>query len=198
MNEQIEDIVGYHGKKEFVESICNNNFFMNEDKNNKLFLGAGIYFFYLCDDAVDWNIKKFKKEFSSLPTWSLLISKFTIIESKIKVNKSEILDLDGKEELYKLEIILEKIKGKLITKPEYLNANNKTAAIINMLYKRKIIQKKIISKTFLQRINTKTFDKFTDYPRKMFCVKDKSIILENREKLDVNKELFDSIIYFYE
>ena len=41
-----EDIIGYHGtKKELVESICTENFIINNDEDNKLFLGYGIYFF---------------------------------------------------------------------------------------------------------------------------------------------------------
>lgn len=61
------EMTGYHGtKKESVQSICVNNFNINEDVNNKLFLGFGIYFFYSCDDAIDWNVKNFIKEFSTL------------------------------------------------------------------------------------------------------------------------------------
>ncbi len=193
-----EEIIGYHGtKKELVKSICENNFIVNEDKDNNLFLGSGIYFFYLCDDAIDWNIKKFIKIFSYLPKWELLISKYTIIQSTIKVKQEDILDLDEKDKLYKFELLVEKIKGKLITKPEYIRAKNKTAAIINMMYKRNLITKKMIAKTFIEQINTKTFDAFKNYPRKMFCVKDKSIILENKEKVDISKEIFESIVYFY-
>ena len=193
-----EDIIGYHGtKKELVESICTENFIINNDEDNKLFLGYGIYFFYSCDDALDWNVKCFIKKFSNLPNWEMLLSNYAIIESIIKVNKDEILDLDEKDKLYKFEILVEKIKGKLITKPEYLRAKNKTSAIINMMYRRNLIKKKLISKTFVEQINTKTFDSFKNYSRKMFCVKDCSIILENKEKLDIDKELFQSIIYFY-
>ena len=44
MNEKT--LTGYHGtKKELVETICTNNFNINKDVNNKLFLGFGIYFF---------------------------------------------------------------------------------------------------------------------------------------------------------
>lgn len=193
-----EEIVGYHGtKKELVESICTNNFFINEDENNKLFLGAGVYFFFLCDDAIDWNIKTFRKEFSFLPEWEDILKKYSVIESKIKVKKEDILDLDEKENLYKLEILAEKIKSKLITKEEYVRAKNKTTAIINMMYKRNMIKKKIILKTFVEKINTATFDSLKNYPRKMFCVKDKSIILENKEKIDIDKRIYDGIIYFY-
>ena len=191
-------IVGYHGtKKENIESICTNNFYIKEDNNGKLFLGSGVYFFCLCDDAIDWNVKKYFEEFLKVPTLELLISKYSIIESIIKVEKEDILDLDEKDKLYRLELLVDKIKGKLLTKPEFLRAKNKTGAIINMLYKRKLLSKKIILKTFVETINTKTFDSLKNYSRKMLCVKDTSIILENREKIDINKDLFDSIIYFY-
>ena len=75
-----EDIIGYHGtKKELVESICTENFIINDDKDNKLFLGYGIYFFYSCDDALDWNVKCFIKKFSNLPNWEMLLSNYAII-----------------------------------------------------------------------------------------------------------------------
>lgn len=191
-------MTGYHGtKKESVESICTNNFVINEDVNNKLFLGFGIYFFYISDDALDWNIKSFIKEFSILPQCDMLLSKFSIIESNIELPQEDILDLDEKENLYKFEMLADKIKVKLAMSQEYARAPNKTAAILNMLYKKKLTTKKVISKTFFEEINTKNLHSFKNYPRKMFCVKDKSIIFENKEKLDIDENSFESIIYFY-
>lgn len=193
-----EKMIGYHGtKKELVESICTNNFNINLDSNNELFLGFGIYFFYFCDDAIDWNIKRFMKEFSYLPQWNILLDKFSVIESTIEVSNDDILDLDEKDKLYKFELLIEKIKGKLSTKPDFIRAKNKTAAIINMMYKRNMINKKVISKTFIEQINTKYLNGLKNYPRKMFCVKDRSIILENKEKIDLSQNSFESIIYFY-
>lgn len=193
-----EEIVGYHGtKRTLVELICSNNFNINEDKENKLFLGSGIYFFYSCDDAIDWNVKKFRKEYSHLPNWENLIDNYAVIESVIKANKDDMLDLDEKDKLFKLEILIEKINKKLITNQEYIRAKNKTAAIINMMYQRKLIDKKIVSKTFMEKIDTRNLSGLKNYPRKMFCVKDNSIIVENKEKIDIDKEIFDSIIYFY-
>ena len=193
-----EKMTGYHGtKKELVESICTNNFNVDPDINNELFLGFGIYFFYFCDDAIDWNIKRFMKEFSCLPQWSILLDKFSVIESTIEVSKDDILDLDEKDKLYKFELLIEKIKGKLSTKSDFIRSKNKTAAIINMMYKRNMINKKVISKTFIEQINTKYLNGLKNYPRKMFCVKDRSIILENKEKIDLSQNSFESIIYFY-
>ena len=154
-------------------------------------------FFYLSDDALDWNIKSFIKEFSVLPQYNALLSKYSMIESSIKVNEQDFLDLDEKENLYKLEMLADKIKNKLAMSQEYARAPNKTAAILNMLYKKRLTSKKIISKTFFETINTKELHSFKNYPRKMFCVKDKSIIFENKEKLDIDKKSFESIIYFY-
>lgn len=192
------EMTGYHGtKKEAVQSICKNNFNINKDVNNKLFLGFGIYFFYSCDDAIDWNVKSFIKEFSTLPQYDILLDKFSIIESKIEVDDTEILDLDEKENLYKFEMLVDKIKMKLAMSQEYAKSQNKTAAILNMLYKKNLTFKKVISKTFIEEINTKHLHSLKNYPRKMFCIKDKSIILENKEKIDLNKNSFESIIYFY-
>ncbi len=197
MNED-NTIIGYHGtKKENIESICKNNFIINKDEDNKLFLGYGIYFFYIYDDAVDWNIKSFMKEFSYLPGFEMIANKYGVIESKVQANEDDILDLDEKDKLYKFEILVDKFKGKLSTKQEYIRAKNKTTAIINMMYRRGLINKKILAKTFVEQINTKNLNAFKNYTRKMFCVKDSSIILENREKIDLDNNLFESIIYFY-
>ncbi len=191
-------ITGYHGtKRENIDSICKNNFSISLDKENKLFLGYGVYFFYLCEDALDWNIKKFIEEFKYLPEYKIVINKYGIIESNIYVKEDDILDLDNKEKLYRLEILIKKFEGKFVTKPEYIRAKNKTSAIINILYNRKLMNKKILSKTFFEQIKTKELNSFKNYPRKMFCIKDTSIINKNKEEKNINNDLFDSIIYFY-
>lgn len=191
-------ITGYHGtKRENIDSICKNNFSISLDKENKLFLGYGVYFFYLCEDALDWNIKKFIEEFKYLPEYKIVVNKYGIIESNIYVKEDDILDLDNKEKLYRLEILIKKFEGKFVTKPEYIRAKNKTSAIINILYNRKLMNKKILSKTFFEQIKTKELNSFKNYPRKMFCIKDTSIINKNKEEKNINNDLFDSIIYFY-
>lgn len=199
MNDKTKQkITGYHGtKRENVENICTNNFNINEDKNNKLFLGYGIYFFDKYDDAVDWNIKAFIKELSYCPKYKILQEKYSIIESEIEVESDEILDLDEKENLFKLEMLVDKIKGKLITKPEYQRARNKTSAIINMLYKRGKLKKKVIVKTFIETIDMKNLSSFKNYARKMFCVKDVNVIVRNKENTELKEEDFEGIIFFY-
>ncbi len=191
-------IIGYHGtKRENIDLICKDNFSMSLDKENKLFLGYGVYFFYLCDDALDWNIKRFIEDFKYLPGYEIILNKYGIIKSNIKLKENDILDLDNKDKLYKLEILIKKFEGKFVTKPEYLRAKNKTSAIINILYNRKLLNKKILSKTFFEQIKTKELNSLKNYPRKMFCVKDTSIIKENREETNIDSKLFDSVIYFY-
>jgi len=60
-----------------------------------------------------------------------------------------------------------------------------------------LLNKKILSKTFFEQIKTKELNSLKNYPRKMFCVKDTSIIKENREETNIDSKLFDSVIYFY-
>lgn len=195
MNEQI---IGYHGtKKSNVASICSKNFRINRDKYNKLYLGAGVYFFFYLDDALDWNVKSFKREYRCYPEWNKLINTYSIIESLIEVDEKDILDLDKKENLFKLEILKKKIDEKLKDAQNYQNASNKTSAIINFLYEIKEIRKKVLIKTFFEKIGTKNFDELKLYPRKMLCVKDVSIISKNKEKINIEESLFNSIMYFY-
>ena len=189
MNEEI--LTGYHGtKRENIDLICKNNFLISLDKENNLFLGYGVYFFYLCDDALDWNIKKFIEDFKYLPGYEIILNKYGIIKSNIRLKEDDVLDLDNKDKLYKLEILIKKFEGKLVTKQEYIRAKNKTSAIINILYHRKLMNKKILSKTFFEQIKTKELNSFKNYPRKMFCVKDTNVIIENKEEKNINKDLF--------
>lgn len=193
-----EILTGYHGtKKENIDSICLNNFEINKDVNSKLFLGYGVYFFEKYSDAADWNVKSFIKEYKYFPKYEIMVQKYSIIESEIRISNEDVLDLDEKENLFKLEIALEKIKGKLITKPEYQRAKNKTSAMINMMYKRKLIKRKIIMKTFWEQINVKNLNSLKNYPRKMFCVKDISIIVKNKESKILDENDFESIVFFY-
>lgn len=191
-------LIGFHGtEKSNIQSICINNFNENNDKFNKLFLGAGIYFFCKYEDAIDWNIKESRKVLNRLPFFLELKQNYGTIKSNITCNKNRILNLDNKEMLFKLEILLEKYEGKLSTKIEYIQAQNKTSAVLNMLYKRKKINKDIIIKTFIETIDTKkSLSSLKNYPRKMFCVKNPNLI-SNREDYDcLTEELFNSIIYF--
>ena len=61
----------------------------------------------------------------------------------------------------------------------------------------KVIRKKVLIKTFFEKIGTKNFDELRLYPRKMLCVKDASIISKNKEKINIEESLFKSIMYFY-
>lgn len=194
-----ETIEGYHGtKSENIELICIENFNVNKDSNDKLFLGSGIYFFIELSDALDWNIKKYKEIHHCIPTYEKIIEKYGIIKSIIVVDKEEILDLDKKDILRKFELLISKCNGKLITKEQYKNASNKTAAIINMMYSRGEIKRKVLLKTFFEPIGTKYLQGLKNYPRKMVCVKNNDVIKENIKVNKISKEEYDNIIYFYE
>ena len=195
---QENTIIGYHGtKKENIQLICQKNFEFNNDKDNSLFLGYGVYFFYSYGDAIDWNIKKFVEDTGYLPRYKVILHNYGVIESKIMVESNQILDLDDKDKLYRLEILIEKFIVKFLQNQEYIRAKNKTAAIINILYNKKLLNKKVLSKTFIEQINIKGLQSFKNYPRKMFCVKDVNVIKENIENQDLSESLFESIIYFY-
>ena len=196
MEEEIME--GYHGTlKENLESICIDNFNINPDTNNKLYLGYGIYFFVELNDALDWNIKQYKDQHNCNPRYEKIIEDYGIIKSIIVVNKNEILDLDNKDILRKFELLISKCIGKLVTKEQYIKAPNKTAAILNMMYHRGEIKRKVIIKTFFEPIGTKYLNTLKNYPRKMICIKTNDIIKQNAIVDDISKEEYDSIMYFY-
>ena len=193
------EIEGYHGTdKQNIESICSNNFEIKKDLKNKLFLGFGAYFFFEYEDAVDWNVKELRDDLNRVPKYNELQNKKSVVKADIKCKDTDILNLDDKEMLLKFEILVEKYQGKLSTKPEFINAKNKTAAIINMLYQRKLIKRNIIIKTFIETIKTNRFlQSLKNYPRKMVCVKDNKYISNIYEYNELSKEKYDSIVYFY-
>lgn len=193
------EIEGYHGTdKENIESICSNNFEIKKDLKNKLFLGFGAYFFFEYEDAVDWNVKELRDDLNRVPKYDELQNKKSVVKADIKCKDTDILNLDDKEMLLKFEILVEKYQGKLSTKLEFINAKNKTAAIINMLYQRKLIKRNIIIKTFIETIKTNRFlQSLKNYPRKMICVKDNKYISNIYEYNELSKEKYDSIVYFY-
>lgn len=192
-----ETIEGYHGtKSENIELICTGNFNINEDIINKLYLGSGIYFFVELSDALDWNIKEYIKEHKCIPSYEKITKEYGIIKSIIVVSKCEILDLDKKDILRKFELLISRCNGKLVTKEQYKKASNKTTAIINMMYKRGEIKRKILMKTFFEPIGTKHLHGLKNYPRKMICVKSNDLIKEKTKINEISKEDYDSIIYF--
>lgn len=191
--------IGFHGtKKENVKLICENNFKINNDIKNNLFLGAGIYFFFIYDDAIDWNVKELKRILQRVPKYDELKEQTGVVKADIICKEDEVLDLDCKEMLYKFEMLLKKCQGKLITKREYINAKNKTAAVINMLYSRKLIKRNVILKTFIETIRTNDdLSGLKNYPRKMICVKNNSFVHNIEEYGELTDEKYESIIYFY-
>lgn len=196
MNVEIE---GYHGTdKEKIESICLNNFEINKDYENKLFLGFGVYFFFEYEDAVDWNIKKLKDDLNRVPKYDELKNKKGVIKADLKFQDTDVIDLDDKETLFKFELLVEKYQGKLSTKREFINAKNKTAAILNMLYNRKLIKRNIIIKTFIETIKTNKFlSSLKNYPRKMICIKDNKYIYNIQKYDGLSEDKYNSIVYFY-
>jgi len=191
-------IEGYHGtERKNIELICANNFIVNQDLNNKLYLGSGVYFFIELSDALDWNIKEYKKRYNCIPIYEKMVEQYGIIKSIIIVREDEILDLDKKDALRKFELLISKCSGKLFSKEQYKNAKNKTAAIINMMYSRGEIKRKVIIKTFFEEIGAKYLYSFKKYPRRMLCVKNNDVIKENTSINETSKEEYDSIIYFY-
>lgn len=132
-----ENKIGYHGTKiENALNIVKSQIFeFNPDDNNKLLLGAGVYFYYNRLDAIEWNIKDYRdKNNYNFPTYKDLLDCYAIVETNLAINESNILNLDDREGLIKYKEIVRNIKDFIEPIEDYKD-RNELATIINYLYK---------------------------------------------------------------
>lgn len=146
-----ENIIGYHGTSaSSAQNIIKTQIFeYNPDDNNKLFLGAGVYFYYDRLDAIEWNIKDYRDNNNyNFPTYKDLLDCYAVIEANLSIEECNILNLDDREGLMKYKEIVRSIKDFLKPIEDYKD-KNELATIINYLYKLKIVDDiYAIKKTF--------------------------------------------------
>lgn len=189
---KIETIIGYHGttKTNAFNIYSSQCFIPNEDEQNKLFLGRGIYFYCDKKDAVFWNIKnmrdaRLKQEYMTY------VKEYDILEVLIGVEEEELLDLDDLNNYLKFQNYCERVSNVLKTSDFYKNAQNKDAAIINFMEKRGELGKtKVIKKIYSQ--SNRFFDKIKVY-RTMLCVKDKSLIDAIMVSETISESIFNMV-----
>lgn len=178
----MKEIVVYHGTtKENAKNIKQmNRFVIKEDINNKAYLGTGIYFFEDYKHAIFWNMRNYKRVNylrKNNITYLEYINNYDIVDAIINVEERNYLDLDDVNNIWKFDRLVRSIDSKLASLPEYQNATNKNAAIINYLQKNGFLEGiLVISKFFKQDIHVSKLHSIKEIERKVICVKDDRII----------------------
>ena len=183
----------YHGTtKENARSIVENKEFrINDDKNDKLYLGAGIYFFEEKIHAVTWNIHLFRKNKIGNLAFKALLEGYSVIRARLNIIDDNILDLDDLNDNRVLDILALKVKEKF-----GVQINNNYVAYINFLQRNELIPNIcVMKKNFTYKIRNNTWGRLKSISRAVYCVKDKSII-SNIEELEITKKEFDSAVYY--
>ena len=177
MDDIIEEV--YHGTTNSnAEKILKENKYCAGDENvNEQFLGKGIYFFRNSQHAVMWNLKRARDIKLRKLSYKRYKIMYTVIKSKIKYKRKNMLDLNNINDIVKYDKICKKIKQKFLNDTDYKNAIHKDRAIINYLYNKELMDgifiiRKISSQTpKVDKLNVVDF-----IQRDILCVKNDSVI----------------------
>lgn len=163
--------------------INTNKFNVPEDTENRELLGEGAYYYQDRQDAIEWNSRTINKKNKRLfPSYKELIDMYAIIESEVQVEDNDILDLDIRENVIKYKIAVKTIKDYLKDIHNY-NDKNELGTIINLLYSKNMVKKKIIIKTILYKIPSSYGIKII---KRVYCIKDTKILLNYKLSTPIN------------
>lgn len=131
MKEQI--YIGYHGTtKERAEKIIEEKKF-DKSNNEDDWLGSGVYFYNNLDNAILYNIRKYKKKYRVFPKYEKLDKEYKILKSCIRCKDSEIIDFTKIDELYKFLWAWKQIHEKIKNNKLYQKLDFKDGYVINWL-----------------------------------------------------------------
>lgn len=154
--------------------INTNKFDVPKDIKNRELLGEGVYYYQDRQDAIEWNSRTINKRSNNLfPSYKELKDMYAIIESEVEVEDNDILDLDIRENVIKYKIAVETVKESLKYIHNY-NDKNELGTIINFLYLKNKMNKKMIIKTILYKI---PFGYGIRLLKRVYCIKDTKILL---------------------
>lgn len=157
--------------------INTNKFNVPKDIENKELLGEGAYYYRDRQDAIEWNSRTINKISSKLfPSYKELKDIYAIIESEVEVENNDILDLDIRENVIKYKIAVETIKDSLRDIHNY-NDKNELGTIINFLYLKNKMKKKMIIKTILYKL---PFSYGIKILKRVYCIKDTKILSNHK------------------
>lgn len=198
-NKRIE---GYHAttKKYAIEINKTQIFKVDNEKANQKFLGRGIYFYLDRANAVDWTIKMYKNENNKqLPeNANDIIENYRVLTADIIVDESKILDLDERQNIEKLNIMINLVKQHL-KKYSAQNNNKFLAVVLNYLEKNNYLEGiDVVQRTFSYPVASTQEVKGINYINKtMICVKNNCVIsnIKISKKITLKEYNYSMIIY---
>ena len=191
----MEKRILYHATniKSGTDIVEKQKFDIKEDENNIERLGKGAYYYNNRQDALEWNSKRIYDNTKKFPEFKEMKDAYCVIKSQIEVENKEILDLDDRENIIKFKSAIKIIKNALKEIENY-NDKNPLGTIINFLYLRGKMTKKMIIKTITYPI-PKSFG--IKINKKVYCIKDKKIILNYEFTKPINIEEYKKIKELY-
>lgn len=163
--------------------INTNKFDVPKDIENRELLGEGAYYYQDRQDAIEWNSRTINKKSGKLfPSYKELKDMYAIIESEVEVENNDILDLDIRENVIKYKIAVETVKDSLKDIHNY-NDRNELGTIINFLYLKNRMKKKMIVKTILYKIPSSYGIKIL---KRVYCIKDTKILVNYKLSTPIN------------
>lgn len=125
--------IGYHGTaKENAKNIIKKSHF-NKSNNVDDWLGSGVYFYNTLDNAIMYNIKKYKKRHRKFPKYSELKEEYSILTSQISCKDDEIIDFGQIDELYKFLWAWLEVYDRIKDDERYKRLKFKDGYVINWL-----------------------------------------------------------------
>ena len=186
----------YHGTKRenVLKIIDSQKFIVNEDEENKLFLGKGAYFYLDKMNAVDWNCRDVaNKNKIIFPDFIEVNNMYSIVYAECDVDVNNILDLDTREAIIKYKRIVNKIR-KYLESIENYRDKNETATILNLLSKKGLLDGiYVVVRTFPYPVDKKLG---ITIPKNVVCVKNTEI-LKNYKKIEMTKEEYNKMKLMY-
>lgn len=183
----------YHGttKENAIVIIENKDFLINEDEENKLYLGCGVYFFEKSVHAVAWNIRLFQKKNMRNPIFSELLNSYAVVAANLDISEENILDFDDLEDNKLFDMLVMKIKRNF-----NLDINGDYVALINFMQRNKLIDDVyVVKKIFTLPIRGNRWGRLKNISRIVYCVKNKNVIGDLKE-VPISEKEFNSAVYY--
>lgn len=183
----------FHGtsNKNAANILEDRAFNPGNDEFNEDFLGEGVYFWEEKLEAVDWNIRNYKKENRGKIKISDVIIYYSVLKAHIVAEDSSILDLDTRMCKLIFDNLREEIEETIIKDGRFeVDFDSLTdATIINYLTIRKKIDNiLVIKKRYPISVGERREkSRLNQIYRAMICVKNKSVI-SDIEKVEITRE----------
>lgn len=191
----MDNYILYHATniKAGNDIIEKQSFDIKEDKDNTELLGEGAYYYNNRQDALEWNSKKIYDNIKMFPEFKEMKDAYCVIKSEIEVESKEVLNLDDRDNIIKFKTAIKTIKNALKDIDNY-NDKNPLGTIINFLYLKEKMAKKMIVKTIAYPIPRSYGIKIN---KKVYCIKDKKIILNYEITNSINLKEYKTIKELY-